>query len=153
MQAFYLQKQPNRNNFITNPKTQTPIFGVFPAIQKHDFPQGNIYLRHGEHKSRHKGFGLIHIWAERFPHLTEIADAESKVLPWVGSILGGPADIHCEFDDPRGEHRPTILRGRYGLLIVEFRKDGENGPFYSIVTAYVGQAKGPKIGAFKVSSS
>lgn len=142
------------NDTINNPKTGTPIFGIFPHIthQRSTFSEGPIYLRYGRHTGPHRGFGLVHIFEEHKREierqtsiqLFSIQDAIEVIPMYINSILVKDAAIHSEFDL---RMRCTIVKTKNGLVLLEPFKDGEDNTYYSIVTAYKGQAKGPRIGA------
>lgn len=143
-----------KNDTINNPRTGTPIFGMFPEIvhQKVKFEAGPIYLRYGEHRGAHRGFGLVHVWREhgkeirretQSPLLT-VEEAIEIIPGYVAGLLIKGAPIHSEFDQ---KMRCMVVKIRKGVVLLEPFLDGDAGTYYSIVTAYGGQAKGPKIGA------
>lgn len=144
---------PNKNRYITNPYTQTPVFGKFPEINHnlYRFPEGNIYLKYGNHYRQNKGFGLVHIWKshqhELIPMGYETMEDSAK---YVADILSSGATIHCEFASMGDNERVAIVKSRLGLLIAEHRFDGTNQDYYSVVTAYKNRSvHGSLIGQLK----
>lgn len=148
-----IQIAGNPNYALTPPKNSlVQEFATFPHIllSEMEFPEGKIRLNYGEHhvKSRYRpayGFGLVHIWKGRFPQTASAEDAKPRVLELLNKIVTARADILYEYD---GSMKCAIFRSTAGLVIVEHRTEGPNGPsFYSIVTAIPhAQAKGIKIG-------
>lgn len=120
--------------------------GNFPTLSANystDFPAGLIVLRHGNHKSFGKGFGYIHILAEHTEDLTlhGLSHDETGVIAYIQLIISSGAQIHCEFSDLRGNHRPLIINFRVGTVVLE--KKILNGTIcYSVVTAF-GRKKNP----------
>jgi hypothetical protein len=125
----------------------------FPLVVAggHEFPAGPVYLLFGKQWGRHKGYGVVHILAE---HANEIPLARSiaKVVPkcpkiatpqavqavarFVADICSKRAEIACEFEDLQGDHRPLIVKGRAGTVVLEcFAGSGNSLPYYSVVTA------------------
>lgn len=129
---------PNKNNYILNPYTQTPVFGKFPEIKhrSYTFPEGNIYLKYGIHYRQNNGFGLIHIWESHQHELLPMGyNTMEDSARYVADILSAGAKIHCEFSSMNNE-RVAIVKSSLGLLIAEHRLDGRNQDYYSVVTAY-----------------
>jgi hypothetical protein len=142
----------HKNTFIINPKTGTPLFGVMPEIKNkaYYFPEGDIYLRHGEHRGPNRGWGLKHIWAEHKSELLALGHEERKnVADFVSEIIQSKAKIFCEFSQIASE-RVTVLKSPTGLVILDHRTDGEGTDFYSVVTAFkANRAQGVLIGNLK----
>lgn len=138
--------KPKRNTPINNPHTGTPSFGVIPEIvfKGTKFEHGHIYLRYGEHFGANRGFGVDHIWAEHFKKILTVEEALRDIPIYVSGILQKGGAIHSEFDM---RNRCMVFKSKQGLVILEPKLDGENKNYYSVITAYNGQAKGPKIGA------
>lgn len=143
-----------KNDTINNPRTGTPVFGMFPNIvyQNTELEAGPIYLRYGQHLGPHRGFGLCHIWHEhkkeiqqatKSPLLT-VEEAVEVIPEYIAGLLIRGAPIHSEFDQ---KARCMVVRIRKGIVLLEPHKDGQAETFYSIITAYGGQAQGPRIGA------
>lgn len=136
-----------KNSVIINPLTGTPCFGSFPRIvyQRNTvFDAGPIYLRYGRHQGPNRGFGLEHIWKEHWKKLLSVDEALAEIPHYVAAILQQGGSIHSEFDL---KNRTMVFKARKGLVILEPLLDGQNNTYYSVVTAYDGQAKGPRIGA------
>lgn len=143
----------SKNRIIINPRTNDTIFGEFPLIEtRHDvFESGFIYLRWGEHRRANRGFGVSHILID---HDKEIRKAgfnhendEVRVAHYVAEILQSRAKIYSEFEHPGGNHKPTVVRGLLGTVVLERMRDNENKIIYSVVTAYgLKKPKGTLIG-------
>jgi hypothetical protein len=138
--------KPHKNHSVNNPQTGTPSFGVFPEINFRGtkFEAGHIYLRYGKHIGPNRGFGVDHIWAEHFQGILTVEDALREVSEYVSSILQHGGAIHSEFEM---KIRCMVFKSKKGLVILEPKLDGQNNTYYSVVTAFNGQAKGPRIGA------
>jgi len=139
----------NKNKYVVNPVTQTPSFGTFPLIESRGivFLEGEIYLKHGVHRGPNRGFGMEHIWAEHQNYLIANGYTEKiDVARYVADIIKPKASIHSEFAE-MGNKRVQVVKSAVGMVILEERLDGSNIPIYSVVTAYLGKAQGPKIGA------
>lgn len=140
----------NKNRYVVNPVSLTPSFGTFPTINSRGivFLEGEIYLKHGEHTAANRGFGREHIWAEHQRYLIENGyPSKEEVARYVADIIQPNASIHSEFEQLRNK-RVQVVKSAVGLVVLEERLDGANVNFYSVITAYRGKAKGPKIGAF-----
>jgi hypothetical protein len=139
----------NKNEYVVNPVSQTPSFGTFPRIDSKGivFLEGEIYLKYGEHRGPNRGFGMEHIWAEHQDSLISNGYTDQMdVARYVSDIIKPNASIHSEFAEMRNK-RVQIVKSAVGMVILEERLDGYNTPIYSVVTAYLGKAQGPKIGA------
>jgi len=142
-------RNKNKNKYVVNPVSLTPSFGTFPAINSRGvvFFEGEIYLKYGEHSGPNRGFGLEHIWAEHESYL--IANGypnKVDVAQYIADIIKPKASIHSEFAELRNR-RVQIIKSSVGMAVLEERLDGSNVPIYSVITAYLGKAQGPKIGA------
>lgn len=140
-----------KNQFVVNPVSLTPSFGTFPEINSRGvvFSEGEIYLKYGEHRGANRGFGLEHIWAEHQRHLIANGYLEKKdVARYIADIIRPKASIHSEFASIRNA-RVQVVRSAVGMAVLEERFDGSNMPIYSVITAYLGKAQGPKIGALR----
>jgi hypothetical protein len=146
-----------KNDYILNPKTGTPVFGTIPEIinKKYSFPEGNIFLRYGEHRGANRGFGANHIWQEHEDDVLSMGykpgDKISLTAHYVGDILKSGADIYCEFENRRHD-RFTILKNPAGVAIIEHREDANNNSIYFVITAFKQGRKTPhgfKIGKLK----
>jgi len=135
-------------------------FGTFPSItfQKHTFASAPIYLFYGEHKGMHRGFGLFHIWQQRLiSRGNTLEQAEAFLYAELQSVFK-KADIHCLFEDIRGNHRPLIVACRSkNTVILQFLVPQQA---YSVVTWYDNtsswginkkQEKGPRVGSLQIS--
>lgn len=126
--------------------------GYFPVLNakySSDFPEGKIVLKHGEHKGANRGFGYIHILAEHSSDLTnnKLSHDEEGVAEYIGLIVQFGAKIYCEFNQVRGNHRPMIVRSRYGTVILELLNIDEVA-IYSVITAYgSSRSRGIQIGS------
>ena len=142
----------HKNKYIINPHTGTPVFGVIPEInhKSYNFPEGDIFLKYGEHRGANRGWGLNHIWIEHEKELvlqgyTSLED----VARYVSDILQTGSKIFCEFSSLKNE-RVAVLQSPIGSAIIEHRIDGENNTFYSVITAYKqGRPYGQLIGKLK----
>lgn len=143
----------NKNTFIVNPYTGTPIFGRVPEMtfKKHYFHEGDIFLKHGEHRGFSQGFGATHIWeAHQHELLLDGYSTVDCVARFIADITRSGASIHSEFNDIRGNHRLTVVKSSAGLAILQPYTDGVNGNYYSVVTAYRHKkAHGIKIGTMR----
>ena len=143
-----------KNKYIINPYTGTPVFGVIPLIKNKSycFPEGEIFLKYGEHRGANRGWGLKHIWKEHEKDMLIMGyKSESDVSRYIGDILKSGSKIYCEFSNLRNE-RVAVLQSSIGSAIIEHRVDGKNNTFYSVITAYKqGRRKphGQLIGALK----
>lgn len=137
-------KPKNKNSFITNPNTGTPIFGNFPEIEKHGFAAGPIYLKYGDHKGKNNGFGLFHIWTEHFKNFQTPEEAEASIVGFINSIIPNGEILY-----ESGKRNLVFKRGS-GVVILEPKLDGTNQTYYSIVTAFQNnKPHGYKIGQIK----
>jgi len=141
-----------KNKLIINPRTNTHVFGIIPKIEHKNylFPQGEIFLKHGEHRGPNRGWGASHIWSEHKRELEFMGYKKSEdVARYVGDILCSGSKIFCEFSSLR-EERFAVLKSPIGSAIIEHRYDGNNNTFYSVVTAYKqGRPHGQLIGQLK----
>lgn len=132
----------SKNSNVTNPLTQTHVFGNFPEILKYGFEAGEIFLKYGEHKSEHKGFGFMHIWYGHFKTITDPVLAESTVCDFITSVIN-----HGGIFYEANGNRNLIFKGGAGTVILEKRQDGQNNTIYVVITAIPhGQSSGFKIG-------
>ena len=94
-------------------------------------------LRYGEHIVKsNRGFGIIHIWERHNLELQKIGYTNiDEVARYVSDIIITGTPIYCEFEDIRGNHRATVIRGNLGAAILE-QKTNNNMIFYSVVTAF-----------------
>jgi hypothetical protein len=139
-----------KNTFLINPNTGTPIFGQIPEMidKRYRFESGQIKLRYGKHHGKNRGFGVEHIWIEHEKELIALGYQTMEDVPrFVSEIIRPQMPIHCEFDNPNGNHRITIVKSTVGTAILERKPDENNRIFYSVVTAFKGRhAHGTKIG-------
>ena len=142
---------PSKNTFILNPKTGDYVFGIIPEINYRGdfFPEGEIKLRHGEHKGPNRGFGVTHIWAEHAKELTDKGYVNiDDVAKYLSDLIGPGSPIYCEFNSMRGNHRIAVLRSSVGVVFLEQKSDAYNNIFYSVVTAFrKTKAHGTRIGS------
>jgi len=130
-----------KNDYIVNPKTGTPVFGTIPCINNkpYPFPEGEIFLKYGEHLGANRGFGIRHIWEEHKDDILsmgyESTDKYALTAHYVSDILISGARIFCEFARHRNE-RVTILQSAIGISIIEHRYDGDGNTIYSVISAY-----------------
>ena len=139
-----------KNRYVDNPNTKTPIFGEIEqiVIGKTTILAGNIYLRQGEHRGVNRGFGVVHIAAEHKKDLGKLGydiDNEEDIATYIAKIISPGATIHTEFDSLGGIKLEIQKRG-VGMAAIQEKQDGQGNIIYSVVTAYPGNAKGPKIG-------
>lgn len=144
-----------KNTKLVNPQTGEFFFGYIPDMPQHGISGGGIILRYGEHKGPNRGFGVVHIWIEHRAELLKMGfDTEEKVPEFINKIIVPETPIYCEFSDLRGNHRLTVLRTIYGLVILEPRLDKDNNRIYSVVTAFTKKnAHGTQIGKTKSAPS
>lgn len=121
------------------------IYGHVPELvirRGPTFPAGAIYLKYGEHRGRHRGFGFQHIWKEHFSGIDDHNVAMALICARVAEALQPRAPLHYETGD-----RLEVYRLKAGCVILELRPS--EGPSYSVVSAgYVTRnAKGPRVGA------
>ncbi|UUA75275.1 hypothetical protein [Cellvibrio sp. QJXJ] len=124
-----------KNTKIIHPVTGVHEFGAIPEIIKPEkklhIEGGNIYLKHGEHIAKNRGFGVNHIWIEHSDQLIKLGYSTIDDVPrYVSEIIVAGASIHVA--DYR---RPTVLRSAKGIVILELKLVG-NSCEYSVVTAY-----------------
>ncbi|MGX7001433.1 hypothetical protein [Caballeronia sp. KNU42] len=119
----------------------------------HTFENGPVYLLLGEHWSRHRGYGAVHIIEGHWKEIKLSAKAVSPdnvtaVSAFVARVLTRRARIHCEFASMRGKHKPIVVKGGNGSVVLEPMVDRSSREFYySVVTAFRDtNAKGPEIG-------
>lgn len=153
----------HRNTLIRHPTNGTNIFGKFPEIKTKGnraayFPEGDIFLKHGEHRTIQKregrGFGIQHIWAKHELELIALGyPAENDVSRYVANILQSGTPIHSEFDNAGGTHRTQVIRNQNHVVILDQRTSRIDGfeifDHYSVVTAFPmhRKVKGSRIGA------
>lgn len=139
-----------KDSFVNNPKTGTPVFGVIPEIDHENasLPEGEVFLRYGEHIGANRGFGVAHIWAEHKQDLKRLGhDSEEGVAHFVSDIVVSGALLYTEM---AGSINVAVLQNDIGLAILEQRADGKGKPYYSVVTAYIKrEAHGTLIGSVR----
>lgn len=130
---------------VRNPLDGTEIFATIPAVRLF-FSKTNtslileaapVYLLEGKHHGPHRGFGVVHIWAE---HEKEIkADGFKTIIDvpaYVANILRPPSVIYFEDRDLKNK-RVSTVRLRTGSAFLEyFPQTKENPSYWSVVTAY-----------------
>jgi len=137
-----------KNDYIINPKTGTPVFGTIPSInnKSYTFPEGDIFLKYGEHRGVNRGFGIRHIWQEHQADIIsmgyEHTDKYILTAHYVSDILKSGAKIYYEFENRRYD-RVTILKSPIGIAIIEHREDADNNPIYLVITAFKQGRKTP----------
>ncbi len=101
---------------IAQPLTGLECWGVVKVTsQLLSQPGGVIYLRARKHIRPHKGFGLRHIWEERWHDLIKWGyPTFYDVQRFVSEIIVTGTNIVCEFDQMKGYERQIVLRGRKG---------------------------------------
>jgi len=129
-----------KNNLILNPATSDYVFGRMPPIKykgKIHYQEGLIYLRHGEHRVPNKGFGVQHIWAEHEVELKMMGyEGIDSVAQYVSDIIVYQGPVYCNFQTKRSKIRMSVIKSDKGLAIIEHKIDGNNNPYYSVVTAF-----------------
>lgn len=139
--GLYHRPRP-KNSYITNPQTGTHSFGNFPEILHYGFDAGEIILKYGEHKSEHKGFGLIHIWLGHFKTITDPVMAEQEVCNFLNSVIAS-GEIFYEANGDRN----LVFKSGAGTVILEKSTDSSNNTIYVVITAIPrGQKAGFQIG-------
>jgi hypothetical protein len=150
-----LLKPPHFSWVIPHP-TKDYSFFDFPQISRfgHTFEAAPVFLLFGKHWDRHKGFGVLHILAG---HWREIglqdhavnSTSVAAVAHFVAGICAKGAKISCEFSDLRGNHKPLIIKGMKGTVVLELKRcNVANDAYYSVVTAIATtKAKGSVVGA------
>lgn len=142
-----------QNKLVTHPASQTDSFGYVPEITSkgETIYGGRIILRTGRHKGPNRGFGVNHIWDEHHPELIKLGYLTvHDTVNFVEKIIQPGTPIYCEFNDLRGNHRPTVLRTSVGLVVLEPVNLGDGELVYSVVTAYMKRsASGTKVGQIK----
>lgn len=63
---------------------------------------------------------------------------------FVSEIIVHGTNIVCEFDSMGGYQRVVVLRGRMGCAVLAPWSNGDDGLFYSVVTAYRNRATNGK---------
>jgi hypothetical protein len=134
------------NSLIQHPKGGFN-FGSIPDLPKHHIPGGGIYLKRGVHRSKNRGFGVAHIWAEHQKDLMRLGySQESDVVRYVADIIQNSTPIYYEGASMKAP-RVAVLRSRLGILIAEHRPLQDPALAYSVITAYPkGQAHGVLVG-------
>ena len=102
----------SKNQLIKNPVTGDYSFGTFREIRSGEIliPEGEIFLRYGEHRGVNNGFGQKHIWVEHAEGgkglIAKGYETEEDVARYVVDILQSGASIHSEFG--RTWHRVQV---------------------------------------------
>jgi hypothetical protein len=153
--GYHSPKKPqpftgNKNHLIPHPVTGSDYYGYVPLIHSNGetIEPGAIVLKIGRHISVNKGFGANHIWSEHEKELRNLDySGRAGVSEFVSKIIRVGTPIHCEFNCIRGNHRPTVLRSRYGIAVLEKERLIDGTFRYSVVTAYTKKyAEGSCIG-------
>lgn len=131
---------------LTHPDTGAEAFGHIPALDIRNgpsFPAGPIYLKYGEHRGEHRGFGFQHIWKQHFACMEDHNAAMARVQRVVADALPPGAPIHYEWGD-----RLEVFRLRTGSVILLLARKATE---YSVVSAGYRprNAKGPRVGALE----
>lgn len=146
---------PNQLWVVPHPVGGDSFFD-FPRLRSpwHTFEAGPVFLLHGKHWQRNRGFGVVHILAGHWRELglnsmDPSPQAADAVARFVAGVCARHAKVYCEFEGMRGDHRPVIIKGFKGTVILECRECPVSGEaYYSVVTAMkTTKAKGPEIGA------
>lgn len=141
---------PSHKLLFTHPVTGLDNFGVFPAInfRNERLESGVIKLSYGEHWGPNNGYGVHHIMQEHRRGIPQIdGNLVLGVVHFVAGILQQGADVHCEFSDLRGKHRPLVVRRSSGYVVLMPNYDPAEAMHYSVVTAVPkANAKGPRVG-------
>jgi hypothetical protein len=97
------------------------------------FEEGQVNLREGFHLGPNRGFGVTHILAEHSAELCKLGYEVSPqgVIFYVQGIFQPGAAIYCEYASMKGGHRPLIVHGQKGMLVLQ-----PKGLSYNVVTAY-----------------
>lgn len=133
------------NARVRNPLDGTEIFATIPSVRLF-FSKTNtslileaapVYLLEGKHYGPHKGFGVVHIWAEHEKEIkAEGFRTITDVPAYVANILRPPSAIYFEDRDLRSK-RVSNVRLRTGSAFLEyFPQTRENQSYWSVVTAY-----------------
>ena len=142
---------PTKNTFIINPKNSSFVYGRIPNMKsgRDYFEAGDIKLRFGEHRRANRGFGVVHIWAEHSNELIRLGYKTIEDVPnYISDIIVVGAQIYCEFNDIRSNHRLAVLKTAKGIVYLERKSNGNNDIFYSVVTAFrKNKAHGTRIGS------
>lgn len=134
----------NKNRLITSPVSGTSIFCTIPTFTGDGKPiaASPVYLKEGEHRAIHNGFGVWHAWVGHFGHCTNYAQAELEVAAYVAAALVSGAEIYWQ-----GNNKCAVLQCGEKLVILELSTDGSNNSYFSVVTAYdKQQAQGTLVG-------
>jgi len=131
---------------LKHPGGDTEVFGHVPLLTIRSgppFPAGPIYLKYGEHRGEHRGFGFQHIWKEHCRHIGDHDVAVDHVRRLVADALQPNTPIHYEYGE-----RLEVFRLRTGSVILLLARSLEV-PEYSVVTAgyFPKNAKGSRVGA------
>lgn len=125
-----------QNSLILTPGGDE-CFGTIGEASKFELREGGIFLRAGAHFGPNKGFGVRHIWEAHKADLQPFGcESIEQVSAFVASVVTVGSLVYCEFNDPRGNHRVTILRNKLGSLILEPRDERHRGFGYYVVTWY-----------------
>lgn len=162
MQNKNRQRMKNRLDFRTEHFVPSPkqlfehpsgelSFGKVPYIRSRDgevLQAGDILLRYGEHWGPNHGYGIQHILQEHRRVTLTHTSAILAVVNFVASIVRTGADVHCEYADIRGRHRPIVVHRPEGQVVLGPGNDSQLGFHYSVITAFPStKAKGPRVGA------
>lgn len=136
----------HEDHHIVHPVTGLACWGIVEVTSTLlNQPGGEIYLRAGKHIGPHKGFGMRHIWQERGHDLIKWGYPTFDDVPrFVSEIIVHGTNIVCEFDSMGGYQRVVVLRGRMGCAVLAPWSNGDDGLFYSVVTAYRNRATNGK---------
>ncbi|MEB1723070.1 hypothetical protein VDR40_21485, partial [Xanthomonas campestris pv. campestris] len=78
-----------REQRLLHPSNGTDVYGLVPELNFKSgppFPAGAIYLKYGEHRGKHRGFGFQHIWREHCAHIASHDEAMSFVCKMVANL-------------------------------------------------------------------
>lgn len=132
MSDLYSQK---KNKLILHP-SGSESFGTIPELRSYGIRRGEIYLRVGEHRGAHKGFGILHIWEAHQSDLVKYGCVSiDQVAQHIANMVVHKAQIFCEFQRVGHDNRLTVMKTPKGLLVLEPRDD-RRGFGYYVVTWY-----------------
>ena len=149
-----------KNTTAINPHSNSQVFGQIPEIKvkKFLFQSGPIFLKEGIHRRGSGAFGIKHIlgrhkkdlinqgYCERCEKSGAMLVPYEMVSRYVADIIRPNSTLHSDFENIAGSKIQISKRG-VGIAVVQAKTDGAGNCFYSVVTAYPGQAKGSKFGA------